>query len=243
MTAAIVLTLILNGQQPFIAKPIMAGTDAQGTQRIAVPVRNVFEAAGFVVEYRDGAVDVTGYADRLPEGRRLVRRGRLFLDRPAVRCEEYTADLPFPVETIDGTLYAPAIVLRIIAGGDLSADLDAGTLRWDLHAPDDPPTMSIGGLLADLPRWLHRRVRIEGAFVGSEGDPAHATTSIGAPAPGAWAVADGSGAIYCTDVIVVSRTFVQDPGLEFARRVAVEGVVRPGWGGLPYLSQAEAIPL
>ena len=243
MTAAIVLTLILNGQQPFIAQPILASTDHRGT-RIEVPVREVFEAAGFTVGYResgDRTVDISRPAG-LRAGDRS-RHGTLYLDRPAVRCLEYVADLPFPIERIDGTLYAPAIVLRIIAGGDLSADLDAGTLRWDLHPPDDAPAMSIGDLLADLPRWLHRRVRIEGAFVGPQGDPAHTTTGLGAPAPGAWAIADGTGAIYCTDVMVMSTIFVQDPGLEFAQRVAVEGVVRPGWGGVPYLSQAEAIPL
>ncbi len=243
MTAAIVLTLILNGQQPYIAAPIMADTDAQGTQRISVPVRAVFEAAGFVVEYRDGAIEISGYVDRLPEGRHLVRHGTLSPGRPTVRCDEYVAELPFAARNIDGTLYAPAIVLRIIAGGDLSADLDTGTLRWDLHPPDNPPTLAIGELLADLPRWLHRRVRIEGAVVGHKGDPAHAATSAGAPAPGAWAVADGTGALYCTDVMLSDGLHVQDPGLQFAQRVAVEGVVRPGWGGLPYLSQAEAIPL
>ncbi|HCA47837.1 MAG TPA: hypothetical protein DEP45_10935 [Armatimonadetes bacterium] len=245
MTAAIMLTLILNGQQPFIAHPITADTAAGGWQQIAVPVRDVFEAAGFTVRYRewgDRTVDISGYEGEADE-RRLVQYGTLYLDRPEARCQEYLATLPSALESIDGALYAPAIVLRIIGGGDLVADLDAGTLRWDLQQ-GAPPALAMGELMADLPRWLHCRVHVEGTATGPGGEPRRPATSIGPPAPGAWAVADETGAIFCTDVYVAGGLFrAQDLGFEPGQRVAVEGVVRTGWGGLPYLSQAKATPL
>ncbi len=244
MTAAIVLTLILNGAEVDLPHPIRATVDAQGTEHIAVPVREVFEAAGFVVQYHeDGGryVEITGYVDRLPR-RHLVRHGVLYIDRPELRVDEYVAELPFPARVIDGTLYAPLISLRIIGGGDVSADLDARTVHWTVYQPDDPPLLEVAEVIADLPRWLHRRVQVQGAYVGAAGDPAHWATALGAPAPGAWAVADETGAIYCTDASARNGAlYIRRPTVAFAQRVTVAGIVRPGWGGVPYLSCAEII--
>lgn len=244
MTAAIVLMLILNGAKVDLPHPITATMDAQGTQQIAVPVREVFEAAGFVVQYHaDGRryVEITGYVDRLPK-RHLVRHGILYIDRPELQVDEYVADLPFTARKIDGTLYAPAISLRIIGGGDVLADLDARTLHWTVYEPDAPPLLEVEEVISDLPRWLHRRVQVQGAFIGAAGDPAHWATALGAPAPGAWAVADETGAIYCTDAPATNGAlYVRHPTVAFAQQVTVAGIVRPGWGGVPYLSAAEII--
>ncbi|MEA3402825.1 MAG: hypothetical protein U9R79_16415 [Armatimonadota bacterium] len=243
--AAVALVLIFNGTEVDLAHPVLAVQGDLGTQQVLVPVRNVFEAAGFAVQYRAGDdphVSITGYVDRLPE-RQLVRHGSVYLRRPQIRCEEYVATLPAAPERRDDTLYIPAIALRIIAGGELTADLEEKTLRWELPGPEEAPTLEIGELVANLPRWLHQRVRVEGTVVEAEGDPRHPATALGAPAPGAWVVADGTGALYCTDTLWTKRRLVvPDPGVEFAQRVALSGVVRPGWGGVPYLSQVLVEP-
>ncbi len=240
--AALTLVLMLNGNQVDLAKPVLTMQSDDGTQHVMVPLREVFEAAGFAVEYRDRKppyIAITGHVDRLPR-RHLVRRGYVYPGRPEVRCEEYLARLPFAPRTIEAVTYVPAVVLRIVGGGHVEADLQGLELRWNLTDPASPPALEIGELLADVPRWLHRRVRIEGAVLGPEGDPQHYATAIGAPAPGAWAVTDGTGAICCTDVIWSEhRPMIPDPEVQFAQRVVVEGILRPGWGGLPYLSCAE----
>ncbi|MGI5817571.1 MAG: hypothetical protein ACOX9R_05680 [Armatimonadota bacterium] len=243
-TTMLMLTLILNGGEPMLSNPIISDVDADGARQIAIPVRDVFEAAGYVVQYWDREqphVDIIGHADRLPEGRHLMRKGVIHLDRAEVRSDEHVAALPFPVRSINGTLYAPAIVMRIIGGGDLRADLDAQTLHWDTYPPERPPVMTVAEIVSDLPRWLHRRVRIEGTFHGSDVSGDGAAATIGAPAPGAWVVADGTGAIHCTDAVWIGWLFTRTPELARDLRVAVEGVVRPGWGGIPYLSNANAI--
>lgn len=235
----VMLSLILNGTEVSLHAPIITGIDDQGTRQIMVPLRETFEASGFVVQYHDREepyVEITGHVDRLRTRRHLLRQGIVYPGHPEVRASEYVADLPFPVERVEGTLYAPAILLRIIGGGDLRVDLDAEALHWDTYAPDHPPLLRVKELLAGLPAWMHRRVRVEGTFHGPD-----APSGAGAPAQGAWAVSDGTGAIYCTDALWIGSLHIVRPEVEGGQQIAVEGIVRPGWGGLPYLSNAELI--
>ena len=240
----ILLTLVLNGTEVSLHAPIITAVDDHGARQIMVPLRETFEAAGFVVQYHDGdtpRVEITAHVDRLPARRHLVRHGTAFPGRSEIRAHEYVAALPLPVERIEGTLYAPSIVLRIIGGGDLRIDLDESKLHWDLHAPEQPPVLAVAELLSELPVWFHRRVRCNGTFHGPDAPAALATGTVGAPAPGAWAVSDDTAAIYCTDAIQAGGLHVVRPRLDSGQQVAVEGIVRPGWGGLPYLSAAEII--
>ncbi len=94
--------------------------------------------------------------------------------------------------------------------------------------------------MSDLSRWMHRRVSLRAEFIGPGGDPAWPATSIGATAPAAWAVRDDTGAIYCNDVIVISTQFTTPVDFSPGERIEVAGIVRPGWGGIPYLSVAES---
>lgn len=240
----ILLTLVLNGAEVSMSEPIVSAIDPDGTRQVMVPLRETFEAAGFVVQYHEGEeryVEITGDVDRLGTRRHLLRQGIIHPGRAEVRAAEHVAALPLPVERLEGTLYAPAILLRIIAGGDLRVDLDARELRWDLHEPDDPPLLQIGQLLSDLPAWLHRRVRIEGVFHGTDAPAGIDNMNAGSPAPGAWTVSDGTGAIYCTDAFWIGRLVINEPEAMIGQAITVEGIVRPGWGGLPYLSGAELI--
>ncbi len=242
--AIIMLSLILNGKPVDLPHPVFGTTGGEGFDeaQIMVPVRDAFEAMGFVVQWHGddpSVVSITGYVDRLPR-RHLLRTATLHVGEPRVECAEYQADLPVPPEKLDGCLYAPLIALRIITGADLRVDFAQAQLRCDLFDPEDAPSLTIAELVSDLPTWLHRRVTIRGEFIGPGGDPAWPSTSMGAPAPAAWAVRDDTGAIYCTDVIVAGGQFAVPVDFSPGERIEVAGIVRPGWGGILYLSVAES---
>ncbi len=237
-----VLTLVLNGVEVEMPFPIISELDEYGARQIAIPVRETFEAAGFVVQYHarnEPYIEITGHIEHLPRRHRLTRVGQVYPDRAQVRVNEYSSDLPFAPQRLDGRMYAPAIVLRIIGGGDLQVDLGRERIYWDTYPPDDPPLLSVSELVSDLPAWVHRRVRIEGVFNGS--DPAGRPASLagGAPAVATWVVHDESGAIHCTDTTWIGHLIIRSPEFSPGQQVAVEGIVRVGWGGMPYLSNAE----
>ncbi len=243
MSAAnlVLLTLILNATPVDLPHPIYAlpGASALGCQ-VVVPVRDVFEAMDFVVQVNaDDSVTLTGYVDRLP-GRHLLRVGTLVPGEPIVTCHEYSAALPSPPTVHDGCLYASLMAVRTVAGCDTRIDLETKTMHCDLTEPEDAPALTIAELMSDLSRWVHRRVLVRGEYIGPAGDGAWPATSMGAPAPGAWAVRDETGAVYCADVLMLGVPYPVDPELSAGERYEVGGVVRPGWGGIPYLSQAEA---
>lgn len=239
----VLLTLVLNGKLVDLPHPIYAvAADPPSTLQVVVPVRDVFEAMGFVVQVNDDearSVTITGYVDRLPR-RQLLRIGTLVPGEPTVTAHEYSAALPSPPTALDGCLYAPLVAVRIIAGCDVRVDIEGKALHCDLVEPEDAPALTIGELMSDLARWMHRRVLVQGEYIGPAGDDAWPATSMGAPAPGAWAVRNDTGAIYCADVLMLGVPYVVDPELSAGERYEVGGVVRPGWGGVPYLSQAVA---
>jgi hypothetical protein len=245
MSAAslVLLTLMLNGKPVDLPHPIFALPEAPPMGRqVVVPVRDVFEAMGFVVQVNDDeqrSVTITGYVDRLPR-RQLLRIGTLVPGEPTVTAHEYSAALPAPPTAVDGCLYVSLVAVRIIAGCDVRVDLESKALRCDLVEPEDAPALTVGELMSDLAHWMHRRVRVRGEYIGTGGDTAWPATSMGAPAPGAWAIRDETGAIYCADILMLGIPYPVDPELSAGERYEVGGVVRPGWGGVPYLSQAEA---
>lgn len=240
-TGLVLLTLVLNGQPVDLPHPIIAIADVPlAGPLVIVPVRDVFEAMGFVVQVNaDASVTVTGYVDRLPR-RHLLRVGTLIPGEPTVTCHEYAAALPSPPTAHGGCLYASLSTLPIITGCALRVDLEGKTLHCDLVEPEDAPALTIAELMSDLLRWMHRRVRVQGEYVGTGGDTAWPATSMGAPAPGAWVIRNDAGAVYCADVLMLGVPYVVDAELSPGERYEVGGVVRPGWGGIPYLSQAEA---
>jgi len=230
-TGLVLLTLVLNGQPVELPHHIFALPEASvhGMQ-VVVPVRDVFEAMGFVVQVNDDeerSVTITGYVDRLPR-RQLLRIGTLVPGEPTVTAHEYSAALPSPPTAMKGCLYAPLMAVPIIAGCDVRVDLESKALRCDLVEPEDAPALTVGEVMSDLARWMHRRVLVRGEYIGAAGDAAWPATSMGAPAPGAWAVRDETGAIYCADILMLGIPYPVDPELSSGERYEVGGVVRPG---------------
>ena len=141
----VLLTLVLNSRPVDLPHPIWTVVgDPPHEMQVVVPVRDVFEAMGFVVQVNeDRSVTVTGYVDRLPN-RHLLRIGTLIPGEPTVASHEYSAALPNPPSTPDGCLYVSLMAVRIIAGCDTRVDLEGKALHCDLAEPEDAPTLTIG---------------------------------------------------------------------------------------------------
>jgi hypothetical protein len=200
-----------------------------------IPVRQLFEELGWAVEAhtkeRFSSVQL-----RKPGWHYvLMRTGEKFL-----RVHDYTTPLPVPVALHKDHLYAPMLVLRVIAGARLRYDHVARRLTIHCNPPDPAPQVAIGDITANLDKWLHQRVTINAMYVGPEGDGAFAATSQGRPVTAAFAFLDDTGAIYCTQCVVVSALYFWDASMASRAEAPLTGSVRLGHGDVPYLSLIRA---
>ena len=158
------------------------------------------------------------------------------LGKKELRNGEYQTTMPFAPEFRDGVLYAPMIAVRVLTGAILRLDAENETVYCDTHWDEEVPTPTIGEILGDIPRWAHRRVHVRAEFVGYEGDASCYATNQGAPAPAAWAVADGTGSIYYTELVFLGAMGISQVDYQPGQPLDLTGVVRLGYGGVPYLS-------
>ncbi|MCK4323727.1 MAG: copper amine oxidase N-terminal domain-containing protein [Armatimonadetes bacterium] len=240
-TTIVVLTFILNGTPVHMMDPVLYIPEGPAQeQQVLVPVRAVFEELGYIVDWQDAHsphVIITGDWRKLPMAKtRYV--GKLFVGENLLRESEYTTALSVAPYVRDGTLYAPLMVVRILTGAEVRWDAQTGTVECEHQGHGEPPLLKVEDILGDTVNWLHRRVRLEGEFLGIEGDPDCPATAQGIPVPGAWVVRDNTGSIYCTNATTGLRyggmTYIEPGTFLF-----MNGVLRDGYGGIPYLAHVQ----
>jgi hypothetical protein len=237
VSAAVAIAVILNGQPldlhpPAIYAMVSPAQHRMGTT-VMIPVRPVFEKLGWTVSAATRPTFSSIQLTKPGWQYVMMRTGETTL-----RVHEYTTPLPVAMTLHEGHLYVPMTVLKVVTSARVSYDNEAKTLTITCDPPDPPPVVTIGDIIGNPTKWLHQRVTINATLVGPEGDSSCEATSQGAPAQGALAFRDDTGAIYCSRCRVIScvACWGSDWGPREAGPMTMTGSVRLGYGDVPYLS-------
>jgi len=234
----VTVTFMLNGAPVDLAPPVLyvepaVELDPGLARQVLVPVREVFEKLGCEVTYEDtGHVRISCPYPRAEGSKTQVTFSP---NEQRFMISANQLDLPVSPHMRSGRMYLPMIAVRVITGAVLCWDAQNRTVHCEYHPEQAPPTVTIAELMGDVVRWAHRRVQIIGEFAGYDGDPSFPATSHGPPEDCAWTLRDSTGAVYCSGADMVTPVHP----LQSGQLLQLSGVLRFGYGGLPYLSQVE----
>lgn len=228
MSAAIAVILFLNGVQ--ISLPMPAAVMEKQTW---VPVRAVFERLGYEVRW-DGAA----------EGVKLSAQGRadvlLRVGDTKVGEGKKMYELSAAPRRIEGTTYAPAQLLSLVAQAQLRWDNQQKALYIDAMPAGKPTEASVADILSDPLGWANKLVTIAGEYTGWQADPFSLATTSGPPMTRSdWTICDATGSIYCTADELRASPMTLQPYTDLGRRIQVIGTVRLAKKGFPYLRVRE----